>query len=632
MAAMTDSPTHTFWRGLTLGFRSMREHPSLAAVFLAATLSQGALQGLLVLTMREVLRAFSGDGESWMVFALGATTILGLWLLRAVGTFAGELVSARLAHRVEIDWMQRVLRKLLLLPVRFFERSSQGDLVMTTYQDLRGVRTVTQQVGTVVLSASRMLGLAAVAWMISPKLALIGLVAVPAGCIPAYRLGQRITKAARAARLATQTLYDSFLQISTGIRVIKVNRGERTMLDRAREIGEELFHYLVHDAKSKNLARLYLEAVAGLGLIAVLVVGGRDVAMGTLDWESLLSLLIAVMALYSPVLSLLSVYTSIRHVIPLLDRVDTLLATPVEVEDVANACPLRHAPATIELHDVSFGYDDRQVLRGVSATFHRGETIGIVGPSGAGKSTLIGLLLRLYDPTRGRILYDGTDLREVRHGDLMDMSAIVLQEPFLFLDTIANNIRMARPEASMDEVIRAAQAAGIHDEIIQMELGYETVIGRRRDARGVSVGQKQRISIAAALLKNAPILFLDEATSNLDSVSERAVQQAVERLMAGRTSFVIAHRLSTLRRADRIMVLDEGRVVGLGTHDELIEACPLYRLLWQAQHLGEGAETDADLDLFAARQAQWRERRSPAVGVRAPDAAQDTDEPEWAGP
>lgn len=583
-------PQHTLATALKIGVRSAREHPGIAAVFLGATLSQGVLQGFLVWVLREVLRTFSGGDVSWIVLGLGAMAILTLWLLRAAATYAGEVYSARLAHRVEVDWMRRVLRKLLTLPVHFFERTSQGDLVMASYQDLKGVRTVTIQMGAIVLAVSRLLGLGGAAWVMSPKLALIGLVAVPAGCLPAYWLGQRITRAAATARHATETLYDRFLQVAHGIRLIKVNRAERSILAGARQVSEELFRSLVRDASSKSLARLFLEVVGGVAVITVLVIGGRDVALGVLDWQSLLALLVAVMAVYSPVVSLLGVYTSIRSVIPNLDRVEGILAAPVAIRDAPDAQPLPRAPETIELRDVFCAYDERPVLWGISAAFHRGETIGIVGPSGSGKSTLIALLLRLYDPTQGQILYDGVDVRQLRHADLMERCAIVLQEPFLFLDTVANNIRMARPQASFTDVVEAARAAGIHDEIMQMERGYDTVIGRRRDARGVSVGQKQRICIAAALLKNAPVLFLDEATSNLDSVSERKVQEAIERLMAGRTSFVVAHRLSTLRMADRILVLDEGRMAGLGRHEDLLGTCPVYQRLWRSQMLsGDGA-------------------------------------------
>jgi ABC-type multidrug transport system fused ATPase/permease subunit len=180
-------------------------------------------------------------------------------------------------------------------------------------------------------------------------------------------------------------------------------------------------------------------------------------------------------------------------------------------------------------------------------------------------------------------LFDGVDLRHIRHADLMQASSIVLQEPFLFIDTIANNIRIARPEATMDEIVAAAKAANIHEEILQMELGYDTIVGTGPEARGLSGGQKQRICVAAALLKNAPMLFLDEATNSLDSVSEEKVQAAIERLMQHRTTFVVAHRFSTLRNVDRIIVLDRGRMVGFDSHDRLVVTCEQYRKLWASQ-------------------------------------------------
>jgi ABC-type multidrug transport system fused ATPase/permease subunit len=371
--------------------------------------------------------------------------------------------------------------------------------------------------------------------------------------------------------------------------VIKVNRGEEAILEHARSIGADLYGSFVREADSRSLARFLMEATAGVGLIAVLALGGRDVAAGTLQWQSLLSLLVAVMAVYGPVVGLLGVYNSIQNLLPNLDRIGAVMREASEVPDAPNAQPLEKPPSTIELQDLSFAYDDETVLDSISATLHQGEKVGIVGHSGAGKSTLVALMLRLYDPTRGRIFCDGVDLRQIRHADLMDKCAIVLQEPFLFIDTVANNIRFARPDASMEDVVAAAKAANIHEEIMLMERGYDTVIGRSVEGRGISVGQKQRIAIAAALLKDAPILFLDEATSSLDSVSERAVQEAMDRLMDGRTTFVIAHRLSTLRNVDRILVLERGKLVGIGTHEELLESCPAYRQPWVHQNVGSAS-------------------------------------------
>ena len=586
-AAAADGPSRTGFReigaALAIGVRSSLRHPMLAAGFLVATLLQGALQALLVWTLRGVLLRFSEAGVTTAVVAACAVFVLGLWVLRAAMAGAAELVAAQLAHRVEVRSMREVIAKLLTLSVRFFDRSSQGDLIMASYFDLKGVRTVTLDVGSIVLHLSRLTGLVVVAWMMSPTLALIGLITVPLGAVPAHWIGRHLTAAARDERSAMYTLYDSFIQVTSGIRMIRVNRGESNLLARTDAMARDLYRHVVRQARSRTLAKFLLEAASGFGLVAVLIVGGREVAAGRLDWQTLLGLLVAVMAVYGPMVGLMQVYTTIRGVIPNLERVERIMAAVPEIADVPSPRPLPAAPRVIALEDVSFRYDGRLVLDRISARFEEGETIGIVGPSGAGKSTLMALMLRFYDPTSGRITLDGVDLREIRHADLMDRCAIVMQEPFLLSDTVATNIRIGRPSASLAEVMAAARAARIHDDIEEMEQGYDTVLGRGGDARGVSVGQKQRLCIAAALLKNAPLLFLDEATSNLDSVSERLVQDAIEKLMTGRTTFVIAHRLSTLRNVDRILVLQQGRVVGLGPHADLLETCEVYRQLWRHQ-------------------------------------------------
>jgi subfamily B ATP-binding cassette protein MsbA len=580
-----------FLTAMAVGFRSMWQRPWLAAVFLVVTFLQGGLQGALVWALRRVLSSFdAAHGATARALFIGSLIIFVIWLLRAFCAFAAETLSVQLSHRVEIGSMLKVLRKLLSLSVRFFDKNSRADVVMASYYDLKGVRTVMLAVGQIVLNVAQLLGLAAAAWMMSPKLALIGLIAVPIGAIPAFWLGQEITKDAHGERTSVTTLYDSFMQIASSMRVIKVNRSEGRLLERAKQIGHELQGHLVRQAKNRGLSRFLLEAVSGLGLILVLTIGGRDVADGQLEWQSLLGLLVAMMAVYSPVVGLLQLYSGIRAVIPSLDRVRMILAEEPEIADRPDARPLTSAPTAIELRDVSFAYEGKAILEGISATFFRGETIGIVGPSGAGKSTLLSLLLRFYDPTSGGIYVDGVDLRDIRHADLMALSAIVLQEPFIFADTVANNIRLGRPEATMDDVIAAAKAANVHDEIVQMEHGYDTLLGTGRTARGVSGGQKQRICIAAALLKNAPVLFLDEATSSLDSLSEMKVQAAIERLVRGRTTFVIAHRLSTLRDADRIIVLDGGRMVGLGTHEELLAQCATYQRLWGHQMMSASSQ------------------------------------------
>ncbi|HET7603632.1 MAG TPA: ABC transporter ATP-binding protein [Gemmatimonadales bacterium] len=569
---------------LAQGCRMMLQRPWLAAGLLGTTLAQGVLQGLLLVALRNTLVGFDHAGVSrGLGLLLGAVLIYVIWLGRAVTTASAEVLSARLADSVEIAAIKQVMAKLLTLSVRFYDRNRQEDIVLASYHDLKSMRNVTQAVGELVLHGSRMVGLVVVAAMMSPSLTLIGLVIVPLGLLPAHWFGERLLRSAAEQRNAIAALSTGFLHIASGIRHIKLNRGEERVLAQATTNAEAYQRNLDRSTRAAAAARLLFEAVSGLGLVLVLTLGGRDVASGALAWQSLLSLLVAVVAVYSPMVGLLNVYAKVQTNLATLDRVHHIMRSVPEIRDAADARPLSAPPATIELRDVSFTYGTRPALQHVSVTVRRGETIGIVGPSGSGKSTLVALLLRFYDPSQGAILIDGVDIRQIRVADLIDTFALVQQDSFLLQGTVAENIRFSRPEATLAEVIAASKAANLHDEIMEMERGYDTLIGTGPDARGLSGGQRQRLCIAAALLKNAPVLLLDEATSSLDSVSEAAVQVAINRLMLGRTTFMIAHRLSTLRHADRIMVLDEGRLVGLGRDDELLQGCPTFRSLWIAQ-------------------------------------------------
>jgi ABC-type multidrug transport system fused ATPase/permease subunit len=573
-----------------VGASALRRNPALASGVISAVLVQGVLQGLLIWSIRNVLIALSAgeDASTLAARVTGALLIFAIWVLRAASAYLADSLAMRLATRVEIGAMYDVLEKLLGLPIAFFDRHSQGDLVMASYHDLKGIRSAVVEVSRLILYISQVAGLAVAALLLSPQLAMVGMLTVPLGAVPAWWFGQRITQAADRERGAVTSLHDSFLQVSSGIRAIRVNRLERRLVDRAHKIGSELRSQMVRNAELRGIARFLLESVSGVGLILILALGGRDVAAGRMEWPTLMGLLVAVMALYQPIVNVLHTYGTLRSALPNLAHVQQIMTAAESASRVERAVTLRHAPSKIELRDVSFWYDGHAhaahaALHHVSAAFTQGETIGIVGPSGAGKSTLMALLLGFYEPTSGAVLFDDVDLRRVSRADLMDLSALVLQEPFLFGASVAENIGAARPGASMAEIERAAAAADLHDEILQMAQGYDTVLGRGAASRGVSVGQKQRVSIAAALLKNAPLLFLDEATSSLDPAAERKVQAAMDRLMAGRTTFVIAHRLSTLARADRILVLDQGRLVGLGTHAELISCCAVYGRLWHGQ-------------------------------------------------
>ncbi|HEY9480316.1 MAG TPA: ABC transporter transmembrane domain-containing protein, partial [Gemmatimonadaceae bacterium] len=317
---MSGKNSGSVMQGLRVGVRAMLHRRRDASLFLFTTVSQGFLQGLIIWVLRDVLLHLGASGSTIRTLLFGGLIVFGVWLLRAASTFAGQVLAVRLAYGVQMEQMVSILAKMLKLSVGFFDRNSQGDLMVSSYNDLKGVRQCTLETGNIVLHGARLLGLAVVAWVMSPKLAVIGLVLVPIGLIPAQRLGSYITNAARKEREELSGLFDSFLQVSAGARVIKVNSTQGRVLDRARETASQLYHLVVRQAYGASLGRFLFEAVSGFGLVMVLMVGGRDVAAGSLPWQSLLSLLVAIVAVYSPMLGLIQAYSAIRTVLPNLDR------------------------------------------------------------------------------------------------------------------------------------------------------------------------------------------------------------------------------------------------------------------------------------------------------------------------
>jgi len=422
---------------------------------------------------------------------------------------------------------------------------------------------------------------------LSPRLALWSLVVIPAAAVPIFFAARRVLRSSYEIRKVSYALSDIILQILRGIRVIKAYRGERAQLERSVEQGRRYFDWMIRDMGARSLGSVILDCLAGLVLVSIIVIGGREVLDGRLAWPALLAFVLAVRAMYGPINNLNTHYLEAQTMGASVHRIAEILAQPPEVKDAPDAAPLEAPPRRIAFEHVSFSYGGEEVLHDVSFEVRAGETIGIVGPSGSGKTTLLGLLVRFYDPGAGRVAFDGRDLRELRLADVYGNLAIVTQESFLFGATVRENIRLGRPTATDAEVETAARAAYVHDEILGLPRGYETPVGM--GGRELSGGQRQRVGVARALLANAPILLLDEATSSLDSVAEAEVQRAIDALMEHRTSFIVAHRLSTLRRADRILVLDGGRVAGFGPHAELLRDCAVYRRLWEAQRFGEVA-------------------------------------------
>jgi ABC-type multidrug transport system fused ATPase/permease subunit len=558
-----------------------RAATSMATVLLVKEFLGGTMEGGSSRLGAAVVGAFGPAALFWIL----AGALLLAYLGGALMNYDNQIVQQRIVKVLELGVWDRLIRHLLTLSVPFFDRQSHGDIIQAVRQDISQLRLVVVSLANIFFEGMLAASLVFAGVALSPSLTFWGLIALPVSLLPLVVIAKRTLARSFTVRSSGYVLFDVVLQILNGIRVIKAYSLEEKETQVSLAKGRLYFDDLIEMVRVRSMSQVVLESMAGLGVVVVIVLGGLQLMSGRIDWPRLVAFVMTMRALQGPLNNMNTHFVQMQTFGASVARIAELLQVEPDIADRPDAARLLEAPSVIEFDAVCFAYRQKNVLERLAFQVEAGSTIGIVGPSGAGKSTLLNMIVRFYDPTAGRVLFDGRDIREIRVRDIYDKIAIVLQEPFLFADTIRENIRCGRPGATDAEVEAAAKAAYIHDEIKGFRDGYETQIGI--GGRGLSGGQKQRINVARALLKNAPILLLDEATSALDSVAEAEVQRAIDRLMEGRTSFVIAHRLSTLRHADRLLVLDKGRLVGFGTHEELLERCPVYTRVWETQRLSD---------------------------------------------
>jgi len=568
--------------------RLLRPHPGLVARFTVGSLGRAAMTAASILLIREFLAGVLGQGRAFgfavsAQSALWVTVVLLLLVSLAAAAFNydSQVTQQKIVKAIELGTMERMIRHLLGLSVGFLDRRTHGELLESIRQDVIQMRMVVLSTARIILEVLQTAGLVAAALSFSVTLSIWAFILVPVGALPIYILARRTLARSFGVREKGVALFDALLQLLHGIRVIKIYQGERAEGERTVDRARVYFDELIEMERVQAFARSVLESLAALNVVVVIIVGGLSVMSGRLGWPELLAFLLAMRAAQGPLNNLNSAYLDVQRYAASVYHIEQLLAEKPEIQDRKDAHAFNRVPVSITADHVDFSFNQKPVLQNVSFTVRAGETLGIVGPSGAGKSTLLSLVARFYDPTHGRVMVDGEDLRDLRLRDIYSKLAIVTQDPFLFSTSIRENILCGRPDATQAEVEEAARAAEIHNEIMAMPDGYETVVGQ--GGRALSRGEAQRVNVARAILKNAPILLLDEATSSLDSYSEARVQRAVDQLAVGRLAISVAHRLSTLRNATRILVLEHGRAVGLGTHQELLADCPTYRRLWEAQ-------------------------------------------------
>lgn len=506
-----------------------------------------------------------------------------LYLIKGIIGVLKQILLASVALNVVRDIQNDLYRKVLSQPVGFFQSARTGDLMSRIVND---VRVLSNEIVTVLMDLfqSPLLVLSAVAFAfwVDWQVALVFLVVVPLLAAPMQLMARRIRKASRKAQEKRADISSVLVETLTGIEVVKAFNMEAYEQDRYADETWSLLKREMKIRKNRAYSSPTTEMGASFGIAAVILIAvwrmSQDPSFG-------LGELGAIAATFTVMIKPIDRFWKARFLLGEMaeagKRIFAVLDREPEIVDSPNPKDFPKDWKTLRFENVLFGYGSEPVLKDLDITVQRGQKIAIVGKTGAGKTTLVNLIARFYDPTEGRILLDDVDLRDLRTADLLSQIGIVTQRTILFNDTVAKNIAYGRPDISMSDIERAAQAAYADEFIKEMPQGYETIVGER--GTRLSGGQAQRLSIARAILKNPPILILDEATASLDTESERLVQTALDNLMTNRTTFAIAHRLSTILNADRILTLHQGRLVESGTHEELFAKNGYYTQLYRAQ-------------------------------------------------
>jgi ATP-binding cassette, subfamily B, bacterial len=557
----------------------------LVLISIVAVTVAGLLGPWLIRALVQTLRLAGGDltAATWGIGQI-ALALVAVYLVRSVGQFLNNHVAHIVAWNVCHDLRTALYRQLQRFSPAYYANRQTGEIVSRVIKDTEDVEPVVADViHSFVVSLLLAVGIVLVLIRLDLHLALLTVLPLPLTIIGVFWLTRRILPAFAAEAVRSGELSALIQDNVSGIKEIQVFNRERHELTRVHSLSQHYAQDQVHARKLLALLQPMIEGATGLSIVLVVWFGGQRALRGELLVEDLVAFVLYLTVFYQPLTMLVEVSEVFQRGVASLHRIREVLALEPEVADAPDSVKPSRVRGQITFDNVTFGYDPvRPVLFDITLTVEPGQTLALVGPTGAGKSTIVGLPARFYDPQQGQVCIDGHDVRRICLDSLRRNISMVLQDVFLFNGSVRENIRFGKPDAGDDEIIAAAQAAYAHDFISALPQGYDTLIGER--GVKLSGGQKQRLSIARALLKDAPILILDEATSAVDSATEAQIQQALERLREGRTCLVIAHRLSTIRSADQIAVLDHGRVVELGRHEEIVARDGVYQQLHQRQY------------------------------------------------
>lgn len=518
-------------------------------------------------------------------------TIIISVFLKNIFLYLSYYVLAPMRNGVMTRLRADLYNKILVLPIGYFTEQKKGDLMSRMSNDANEVEwSVMSTLEAIIKEPLNIIFYLALMVAISPKLSLMLLIFLPLMAFIIGRVSRSLKKQSTTAQEKNGLALSILDETLGGIRVIKAFTAEKLLQGKFLTVNTELNNIRNKMNFRRDLASPMSEFLGVLVLCGVLLIGGSLVlnnppgnTSSALNAEGFIAYILFFTQIINPAKALSTAFYNVQRGSSAIKRIEEILDAPMVVEESSNPVPFTAFNKNIEFKDISFGYDDVTILDNINLTIEKGKTIALVGSSGAGKSTLADLVPRFHDVTRGALLVDGVNIKEYSLYSLRSQMSIVTQEPILFNDTIANNISLGKSDATKEEIINAAKIANAHNFIIQKEEGYETNIGDRGSK--LSGGERQRLTIARAVLKNPPILILDEATSSLDTESERLVQDAINNMMQNRTSIVIAHRLSTIRHADEIIVLQKGKIVERGTHDQLLQQAGFYKRLVDMQEV-----------------------------------------------